>query len=218
MSRASAILTAARVRTRRRATARPATTGNACTQDDTCQSGACSGAESRDLHGARSVPHLVGTCDNRERPLLESLPRRTARAATTVTSVRKATPGQGGSCNGANSDRVHGAGTSAQSPGTCDPDTGACSNPTKTDGNELYRRRMPARRATRAMPGSCIGAIPVVCTAQDQCHDPGTCDTVSGTCSKSRQSRTAHALYGRRRVQRRPNTCQSGRLSRGRTL
>src|SRR5207249_7396382 len=30
--------------------------------------------------------------------------------------------------------------------------------------------------------GSCVGANPVVCTA-DQCHDPGTCNPATGVCS-----------------------------------
>jgi len=34
------------------------------------------------------------------------------------------------------------------------------------------------------LPGrTCTGANPVVCTAQDQCHDAGSCDTSTGACS-----------------------------------
>ena len=31
--------------------------------------------------------------------------------------------------------------------------------------------------------GACTGANPVTCTAQDQCHTAGTCNTATGTCS-----------------------------------
>src|SRR5207247_5784873 len=31
--------------------------------------------------------------------------------------------------------------------------------------------------------GTCTGANPVVCTAQDQCHDAGICDPATGLCS-----------------------------------
>jgi pimeloyl-ACP methyl ester carboxylesterase len=31
--------------------------------------------------------------------------------------------------------------------------------------------------------GACVGSDPVVCTASDQCHDAGTCDTSTGVCS-----------------------------------
>jgi hypothetical protein len=31
--------------------------------------------------------------------------------------------------------------------------------------------------------GICVGAQPVVCTAMDQCHVPGTCDPATGLCS-----------------------------------
>jgi hypothetical protein len=31
--------------------------------------------------------------------------------------------------------------------------------------------------------GSCVGGNPVVCTASDQCHAVGICDTATGACS-----------------------------------
>jgi hypothetical protein len=66
--------------------------------------------------------------------------------------------------------------------GTCDPATGACSNPEKAnetacdDGNACTR-------ADTCQAGVCVGANPVVCTAQGQCHVAGTCDPATGTCS-----------------------------------
>src|SRR2546422_5636350 len=35
--------------------------------------------------------------------------------------------------------------------------------------------------------GTCVGANPVTCTASDQCHVAGTCDPVTGTCSRSEE-------------------------------
>ena len=38
--------------------------------------------------------------------------------------------------------------------------------------------------------GTCLGGNPKVCTASDQCHMVGTCDTTTGTCSNPFQVRT----------------------------
>src|SRR5439155_22767925 len=45
-------------------------------------------------------------------------------------------------------------------------DNGACSQPDQSNGS-----------------GACVGTNAVVCTALDQCHDAGTCDTGTGLCS-----------------------------------
>jgi hypothetical protein len=38
-------------------------------------------------------------------------------------------------------------------------------------------------RSDSCQSGACTGANPVVCSASDQCHEAGTCDPASGTCS-----------------------------------
>jgi len=38
-------------------------------------------------------------------------------------------------------------------------------------------------RADSCLAGACVGADPVTCAALDQCHDKGTCDPATGTCS-----------------------------------
>ncbi len=35
------------------------------------------------------------------------------------------------------------------------------------------------------LAGACVGSNPIVCTATDQCHDPGTCAPATGYCSQS---------------------------------
>src|SRR5262249_36889904 len=66
--------------------------------------------------------------------------------------------------------------------GTCDPTSGVCSNPNKpdetacNDGNACTQQDF-------CRGGVCTGTNPVVCAALDQCHDAGTCDPASGTCS-----------------------------------
>ncbi|HKQ97999.1 MAG TPA: protease pro-enzyme activation domain-containing protein [Candidatus Polarisedimenticolia bacterium] len=56
--------------------------------------------------------------------------------------------------------------------------------------------------------GVCVGANPVVCPASDQCHDPGVCDPLSGSCSNptapdGRLCNDAIACTS-------PDTCSSG--------
>ncbi|HRI69292.1 MAG TPA: MYXO-CTERM sorting domain-containing protein [Polyangium sp.] len=66
-------------------------------------------------------------------------------------------------------------------PGTCNPTTGICSDPEKPfqtpcdDGNSCTQ-------TDTCRFGVCRGANPVMCMAQDECHEAGTCDSTSGTC------------------------------------
>jgi hypothetical protein len=65
--------------------------------------------------------------------------------------------------------------------GTCDPNSGACSNPVKNnvscnDGNACTQ-------TDTCVAGACVGANPLVCVASDQCHVAGTCNTATGVCS-----------------------------------
>ncbi len=66
--------------------------------------------------------------------------------------------------------------------GTCDPATGACSNPAKVDGSSCNDGNA-CTQTDSCQNGACTGGSPVVCTAYDACHVAGTCDSVNGTCS-----------------------------------
>jgi hypothetical protein len=66
--------------------------------------------------------------------------------------------------------------------GTCDTGTGLCSNPPKTDGSPCTDANA-CTQTDACLAGVCNGSNPVVCSASDQCHDAGTCDTGSGVCS-----------------------------------
>jgi hypothetical protein len=62
---------------------------------------------------------------------------------------------------------------------SCNPGSG-CQNVMNTvpcdDGNACTQ-------SDRCDLGSCVGSSPVICTALDQCHVAGVCDTVTGICS-----------------------------------
>ncbi|HEV3190464.1 MAG TPA: hypothetical protein VGY54_08200, partial [Polyangiaceae bacterium] len=87
---------------------------------------------------------------------------------------------QNGACSGSDpvmcvaSDACHVA-------GTCDPATGACSNPAAADGT-ICNDGNACTQTDTCTAGTCTGANPVVCTASDQCHLAGTCDPANGLC------------------------------------
>ena len=88
---------------------------------------------------------------------------------------------QGGVCSGGNpvtcvaQDQCHVA-------GTCDPATGQCSNPVSADGTACNDGNA-CTQSDACHAGTCAGANPVTCSAQDQCHVAGTCDPGTGQCS-----------------------------------
>ena len=87
---------------------------------------------------------------------------------------------QSGACVGASpvtckaSDLCHTA-------GTCNPSTGACSNPAAADGTSCNDGNA-CTSSDACKSGVCTGG-PQACTASDQCHAAGTCDAMTGTCS-----------------------------------
>src|SRR5262249_26082789 len=69
---------------------------------------------------------------------------------------------------------------------SCNPATGTCSNANKTNGTPCDDGNLCTQTDT-CQSGTCMGN-PVVCTALDQCHNPGTCDTTSGMCSNPQKA------------------------------
>lgn len=65
--------------------------------------------------------------------------------------------------------------------GVCNPASGQCSNPPKTNGTPCGDGK-PCTNADTCQNGVCTGT-PVVCPALDTCHLAGTCDHSSGSCS-----------------------------------
>src|SRR5437870_10257228 len=91
------------------------------------------------------------------------------------------------SCVGANpvvctADQCH-------DPGTCNPATGVCSAPTNKTNGTACNDGNACTQTDACQNGSCVGANPVVCTA-DQCHDPGTCNPATGVCSAPERKST----------------------------
>src|SRR5438093_463204 len=67
--------------------------------------------------------------------------------------------------------------------GTCDPMSGVCSNPNKANGTACTHNNACTSADTCHNAPSLHDALPISCTALDQCHVAGTCDPMSGVCS-----------------------------------
>ncbi|HVK68011.1 MAG TPA: kelch repeat-containing protein, partial [Polyangium sp.] len=65
--------------------------------------------------------------------------------------------------------------------GSCDPETGFCSNPSAPDGTACSDQNVCTTEDV-CQAGSCIGNSSVVCAPSDDCHVAGVCDPVTG-CS-----------------------------------
>jgi hypothetical protein len=151
---------------------------NVCTQSDACSSGACVGS-SPVVCAPLDVCHDAGTCNpasgcsNPAKP--DGFPCDDGSACTQPDGC------VAGTCTGANpvvclpQDVCHDA-------GVCDALTGICPNPERPDGSPCNSGD-PCLSGGTCGAGICGGEAPVVCLAQDTCHDAGTCDAQTGICS-----------------------------------
>ncbi len=178
--------------------------GSACTQTDSCQAGACVGANpvictaSDQCHNAGTCDSSSGTCSNPAK--VDGSSCSDGNACTQTDSC------QAGACVGANPvmctavDPCHDA-------GSCDTATGVCSNPPKPNGTACSDGNA-CTQTDQCQAGTCTGSNPVSCTAQDQCHDAGTCDAATGVCSNPPKPNGAACSDGNACTQ--SDSCQAG--------
>ncbi len=153
----------------------PCNEGDLCTQGDTCQNGTCVAGNPLvcpppdQCHNPGTCVPQFGIC---------SYPNKSNGTACNdgnpCTSNDKC---QLGNCAGTQitctpQDQCHTA-------GTCDPQTGLCSNPPKTNGATCNDGNACTQGDT-CQNGTCTGGNPVVCTALDQCHVAGECVPPTG--------------------------------------
>lgn len=93
--------------------------------------------------------------------------------------------------------------------GTCDPSTGACSNPPAPNGTSCNDGNACTAPDT-CQAGVCTGGTTsaVVCTALDQCHNAGVCVPATGICSNPAKPDNTPCSDGNQCTG--PDTCQSG--------
>jgi hypothetical protein len=154
--------------------------GNSCTVSDRCDgAGACAGSplvcnSPSDIQCSSSS----GTCVN---GACQYLLKTDGTACDDHTACTPTSSCQGGLCVGHNPvvctahDPCHDA-------GACDPGTGQCSTPAKSDGAGCSDGNGCTQNDT-CLSGQCVGGAPVVCVPQDACHGSGTCSPATGVCS-----------------------------------
>jgi hypothetical protein len=178
--------------------------GNACTQTDTCQAGVCAGSNSVTCT-ALDQCHDAGTCDT-QTGACSNPNKADGSACSDGNACTQTDTCQAGVCAGSNPvtctalDQCHDA-------GTCDTQTGVCSNPNKANGSACSDGNACTQTDT-CEAGICTGANPIVCTALDQCHDPGTCDTQTGACSNPDKANGSACSDGNACTQ--SDTCEAG--------
>jgi hypothetical protein len=185
----------------------PCDDGDACTQIDTCQAGVCTGKNpvvctaSDQCHDAGVCDSATGTCSNPAKA--------NGTACSDGNACTQTDTCQAGVCSGTNpvvctaSDQCHDA-------GVCNPASGICADPAKADGT-LCSDGDACTQADSCQAGRCAGADPVICTALDQCHDSGTCDPATGTCSDPAKTDGTACNDGDACSQ--TDTCQAGSCS-----
>ena len=139
--------------------------GDLCTQTDTCRGGVCVGSNPI-VCAPASQCHLAGTCDPQRgicsNPLAPNGTLCDDGNLCTVNDVCQAgicAPGVAVVCTA--SDQCHEA-------GTCDPQTGACSNLTKADGASCDDGDACTQTDT-CQGGICVGGNPLTCGLQQTC-------------------------------------------------
>jgi MYXO-CTERM domain-containing protein len=176
--------------------------GNACTQTDTCEAGACSSG-SPVVCPAPDQCHAEGTCN----PATGVCSNPTQADGTTCDDGSACTQTdtcQAGACTGGSPmvctapDQCHTA--------TCTPETGACSAAVMNDGTSCDDGNL-CTRADACQSGSCTGSA-IGCPSPDQCHTPGTCSPATGICSNPAQADGTTCNDGNLCTQ--TDTCQAG--------
>jgi hypothetical protein len=152
---------------------------NLCTGPDTCQSGVCQ-AGAAVTCGASDQCTTGGTC-NPSTGICSGSPKPNGTACNDSSACTRTDTCQDGACRGSNPvvctplDQCHNA-------GACNPMTGVCSNPAKTDGSGCNDGNA-CTRTDACQGGTCRGGNPVTCLAANQCRGAGVCDPATGSCS-----------------------------------
>ena len=169
-----------------------------CTTGETCQSGTCTGTPVTCT--ALDQCHTVGTCNPATGVC--SNPNKTNGTTCDNGLCTTGETCQSGTCTGTPVtctalDQCHTA-------GTCNPATGVCSNPNKTNGTTCDNGLCTTGETCQS--GTCTGT-PVTCTALDQCHTVGTCNPATGVCSNPNKTDGTTCDNG---LCTTGETCQSG--------
>jgi hypothetical protein len=156
----------------------PCDDGDACTQTDTCQGGACTGLNPVVCTASDSC-HEVGTCNPADGTCTNPA-KSDDTACNDGDSCTRSDTCQGGACTGSN--RIPCAATdSCHDVGVCNPANGICSDPAKPDGTSCDDGNACTQPDTCQSglctgPMICAGCGNTVCDAGENMHNcPADC-------------------------------------------
>ena len=178
--------------------------GNACTQTDICLAGVCTPTNPVTCPASDQC-HDPGVCDTAT-GLCSNPPKADDSLCTDGNACTQTDTCQAGVCTGTNtvtcaaSDQCHVA-------GVCDTVAGVCTNPTKADGTACSDGSACTTGDT-CQAGACAPGTATTCTAEDQCHVAGVCDTATGICSNPQKADGTSCGDGNPCTQ--TDACQSG--------
>jgi len=149
---------------------------DACTQDDSCQSGSCAGTPKS--CPAPDACQEAGTCDP-ESGACSHKARPDGTACDDGNSCTGNDACQAGTCTGQAQEtcpegQCHGA-------GLCDPAKGTCQGAARPE-RTVCNDENPCTTGDACHEGECSGT-PVSCAAPDACHETGACNPATGECS-----------------------------------
>jgi MYXO-CTERM domain-containing protein len=158
-------------------TGAPCDDGDACSQVDSCNAGACLG-NSPVVCAAADTCHEAGTCDPAT-GVCSSPVKPDGSACDDGSACSKADACQAGMCVGSDP-VICPAADQCREAGICDPATGLCDNPAKADGSPCDDGKACTAGDTCQMGECAPGAAK--CPAPDECHTEGLCDAATGEC------------------------------------
>ncbi len=151
---------------------------NVCTQADSCLGGQCVG-DTPVICVALDACHGVGTCDTTTGQC-DDPPLPNGSACDDGDLCTQSDTCELGTCVGADP-VVCQAVDPCRAVGVCDASTGLCSSPNQPDDAACDDGDL-CTEPDSCQGGACV-STPTVCTAVDECHDAGICDSVAGACS-----------------------------------
>ena len=179
--------------------------GSACSQSDTCQKGVCIGSNLVTCSAADQC-HTAGTCDGATGTCSDPA-KANGSACSDGSACSLADTCQGGACAAGQAPNCDDGNPCTDD--SCNPSSGCVhgvNTATCNDGDACTQSDTCAN-------GACVGADPVVCSASDQCHDAGTCDQATGTCSNPAKTDGATCSDGNACTD--ADTCQAGTCNAG---
>ena len=154
--------------------------GSLCSGVDTCLDGVCVGAELvvceaiDQCHEAGECDPATGECTSP--PRADGSDCDDGDACTVGDTCQRGVCESGDPVTCTALDQCHDV-------GVCDSSTGLCTDPVKEDG-EACDDGDACSRSDTCQAGVCVGDEYVECEAIDQCHEAGSCDPTTGSCSE----------------------------------